>query len=79
MTKCAYRFGAPDAMMMVRTATSVLHDARVLDTLRRSEPCGIGRSFWGASHIAVKRHVPASWQREKGGQQVSTDSDVPLD
>ena len=28
MTKCAYHLGAPDAMMMVRTATSVLHDAR---------------------------------------------------
>ena len=28
MPKCAYRFGAPDATIMVRTATSVLHDAR---------------------------------------------------
>ena len=28
MPKCAYRFGAPDAMMMVSTATPVLHDAR---------------------------------------------------
>ena len=27
MTKCAYCLGAPDAMMMVRTATPVLHDA----------------------------------------------------
>ena len=51
----------------------------VLVTLRLSEPCGIGRSFWGASHIAEKRFVPASWQREKGGQHVSTDSDVSLD
>ena len=30
-------------------------------------------------NLLMKRHVPASWQREKGWQQVSTDSDIPLD
>ena len=28
MIECAYRFNAPHAMMMVRTATPVLHDVR---------------------------------------------------
>ena len=81
MTKCAYRFGAPDATMMVRTATSVLHEARTrcLSPCDGRNPAESGGHFGGESPIAEKRYVPASWQREKGGQHVATDSDVPLD
>ena len=62
MPKCAYRFGAPDAAMMVHTATPVLHDGR----MRCLAPC------LGRQPAETGGHFPhaTAWgkrERERGG------------
>ena len=81
MTKCAYRFGAPDAMMMVRTASPVLHDVWSSSSMacygRNSAESGGhfgGHDTWSEG---TNLRAGSASEREKGGQHVSTDSDVP--
>ena len=62
MQKCAYRFGAPDAAKMVRTATPVLHDGR----MKCLPPC------LGRQPAETGGHFPhaTAWgkrERERGG------------
>ena len=49
MPRCAYRFGAPEATMVVRTATSVLHDTRT----RCSTPCDGRNPVVGSMAILI--------------------------
>ena len=78
MIKCAYRFYAPDAMMMVRTATPVLHDART----RCLAPC-LGRqpAITGGHFPAGERERETqrdSEERERGRERVRGDADLQL-
>ena len=54
--KCAYRFGAPDATTMVRTATSVLHEARTrcLSPSHGWNPAESGGHF-GGHHTSPRK------------------------
>ena len=63
MPKCADSLGAPDAMMMVRTATPVLDDAwtRCLTPCHALKPAESGVHFGRAWHEPMARTCELVW------------------